>query len=307
MSGPVLPDGLRGEAFSLAEFRALHLPPSRLRHRNLHLPTRSVRATAPLVGVVQRARAFAKVLPPDCVFSHVTAAVILGLPLPSGTEDGPLLDVMRDTGRPRIRRTGCVGHRGLELRSVVRARELRVIDPLDTWVDLGEVLDRGLAVDDLVVVGDVLVNRGTADPAVLLQALQRRVRPRGADALTRAAGLVRGGTRSPMETRARLMFVRAGFPEPEVNGDVTDAAGEWLLEGDLVWREQRVIGEYQGSDHSSRRRRSADAHRAGVAHAHGWTVIELFAEDVHLAPRRRLTLHRFARQLGLDPRSLRID
>ena len=30
------------------------------------------------------------------------------------------------------------------------------------------------------------------------------------------------------------MFVDAGFPEPEVNAPVTDPAGEWLAEGDLV-------------------------------------------------------------------------
>ena len=94
---------------------------------------------------------------------------------------------------------------------------------------------------------------------------------------------------------------------PEVNAVVRDSAGGWLLEGDLVWRNQRVIGEYQGEVHASRRQRSADVHRAGLAAAEGWTVNEIFAEDLALAPRRRATLRRFAKALHLDPSVLRID
>ena len=70
-----------------------------------------------------------------------------------------------------------------------------------------------------------------------------------------------------METRARLMFVDAGFPEPEVNAPLTDAAGEWIAEGDLVWHRQRLVGEYQGEQHADRRRRSADAFRRGLVEA----------------------------------------
>ena len=52
-----------------------------------------------------------------------------------------------------------------------------------------------------------------------------------------------------METRTRLMFVKAGIPEPRLNAAVRDADGEWLLTGDLVWDEKRVVAEYQGSTH----------------------------------------------------------
>jgi hypothetical protein len=37
-----------------------------------------------------------------------------------------------------------------------------------------------------------------------------------------------------METRARLVFHRAGFPEPEVNGAIHASHSGWLAEGDLV-------------------------------------------------------------------------
>lgn len=306
MLGPELPEALRRGPFSVSELRRLGLPRSRLRHANLVNPTRSVRSSTEPKGVAARAAAFAKALPPDCAFSHVTAAALLGLPLPQHLEDQEHLDVIRCTDRPRIRRTGCIGHRGLEGREVLLVRGLRVVGPLDTWVDLGEVTARGLGVDDLVVAGDAVVNRAPGGVDLLARALGARVRPRGLADLATARGLVRAGTRSPQETRARLMFARAGFPEPEVNADVHDTAGGWLLEGDLVWRPQRVVGEYQGEMHTDRRRRSSDTHRSRIAAGEGWTVLEIWAEDLTMAPRRRATLGLFARELHLDPSTLRI-
>lgn len=185
---------------------------------------------------------------------------------------------------------------------------LRVVGGADTWCDLGELPGGSMTVDDLVVAADALL--GPPQPLVvgtLSAALERRVRPRGRGALLDALTLARPGSRSPMETRARLMFVRAGFPEPEVNGVVRDAHGGWLLEGDLVWRRQRVVGEYQGEAHADRRRRSSDAQRAGLARDEGWTVLELWAQDIWSPPRRRTTLRRFAAALGVDPAMLRIE
>jgi hypothetical protein len=306
MSGPVLPEPWRTRPFTVGELRDAGLPPSRLRHRGLHLPTRSVRSVEPLVGLAERAAAFALALPEDIAFSHTTAAALLGIPLPDRFESSVVLDVMRDSCRTPIRRTLCAGHRGLETREVVKAGGVRVVAPLDTWCDLGDLVARGLTVDDLVVAGDHVTNCSAPQDPTLAEAVARRCRPRGAASLEQAAALVRAGARSPMESRARLMFVRAGFPEPEVNADVFDAHGGWLLEGDLVWRRQRVVGEYQGSDHASIKRRSADASRATVAEAEGWRILEIYAEDVYRGARRRACLTRFARELALDLSALRI-
>ena len=119
--------------------------------------------------------------------------------------------------------------------------------------------------------------------------------------------MVRVGSRSPMETRSRLMFHRAGFPEPALNSAVYDSNGGWLLEGDLVWHGHRVIGEYQGADHATRRRRSADSARTGLAGDEDYTVIEIYAEDVYGGARRRTLLRRFARAMALDIATLRIE
>jgi len=142
---------------------------------------------------------------------------------------------------------------------------------------------------------------------LLAACLTSRVRPRGKVRLEEALGLVRSGVRSPMETRSRIMFHRAGFPEPLVNEVIRDDAGGFLLEGDLVWRDQKVIGEYQGEHHASIHRRSSDSSRASVAEDFGWTVLEIYAADVFNRPRRIACLQRFARALDLDPATLRVE
>jgi len=298
------------------------MPWGRLRAPHLHTPTKAVRMAEPPTTVLGRVKAFGLALPDDVAFSHVTAAQLWGLTLPPTLAEVVTLDVMRQTRRPQIQRQGCRSHRGLERREVVDHQGVQVTGLADTWVDLGDLTEPGLTLDELVIVGDEVATRliGPPDPGEptnspaavraaleeLRGALERRGRPRGKRRLHEALGLVRAPVRSPMETLARLMFVRAGFPEPAVNLPVLGEDGQWLLEGDLVWERQQLVGEYQGRDHASIRRRSQDAARAAVAGDHGWRVLEIFADDVYKRPRRIACLHRFARELGLDPAQLRI-
>ncbi|EAP99714.1 hypothetical protein JNB_06084 [Janibacter sp. HTCC2649] len=169
-------------------------------------------------------------MPSDRAYSHVTSAVLQSLPLPSFLEEeaatGPLHVIAR-TSDGRVVRKGCVGHRGLELRSTIDVDGVRAVGPADTWVDLGELRRGRLTLDDLVVVGDAVVARidhesGVEVPSgshtssgtrALLQALHARVRPRGKVLLSQALELIRPRVRSPMESRARLMFVHAGVRE----------------------------------------------------------------------------------------------
>jgi hypothetical protein len=264
-----------------------------------------VRSTTEPTTTRERAALFMLALPRDCAFSHITAAQLWGLPLARTVEAQDELDVIRDTGRGRIERHGCIGHRGAERRAIVTRHGLRVTGIADTWVDLGEVMGRGLDITDLVVAGDEVANR--CPVAALAGALAGRVRPRSAHALSEVLALVRPGVRSPMETRARLMFTRARFPEPEVNAAIHARDGGWLAEGDLVWRRQKVVGEYQGKVHAGIRHRSKDSYRNGLVEDEGWRVLEIFAEDVFDGPRRVTLLGRFAGALALDPRGLRIE
>ncbi|MGG5259562.1 hypothetical protein [Phycicoccus avicenniae] len=307
-----LPASLGSGAFSTSAARAAGVPASRLRRADLHHPTRGAHVRSVPTALVDRAAGHLAGLPDGRAFSHLTAARLRGLPLPGHLEreadDGPL-HVMAPTTDGHTRRRGCTGHRGLEWRSTTEVHGLPLVSPEDTWCDLGE-LGHVLTVDDLVVAGDAVVagvETGTADAQWMLRRpLEHRVRPRGKVRLVEALTLVRPGVRSPMESRARLMFVHTGFPEPAVNAPLTDRAGEWLADGDLVWEEQRVVGEYQGAHHASRRRRSADSSRQAGLAEEDWTVLEIWAEDVLVGGRRTACLLRFARELGIDPRHLQI-
>ncbi len=183
---------------------------------------------------------------------------------------------------------------------------LRVVSQLDTWCDLGELPDE-VKLSDIVAVGDSIANRlgdQSLDHPAFTDVLARRVRPRGLRVLESALSLVRYGSRSPMESFTRVMLVQAGLPEPRINVAVGDADGGWLLTGDLVWDEHRVVLEYQGAHHATRSRRSLDADRAGVAMDHGAVIIEVFAEDLFDVRRRRRLLLRVARALHIDPGTL---
>jgi hypothetical protein len=314
-----LPPDLAAGPFPVARAHEAGVPWWRLREPHLLSPTRSVRAATEPATLEERARAFQVALPDDMAFSHVTAAQLWGLSLPTALQGEERLDVIRPSTRNRVRRSGCRGHRGLERRKVVRLRGIAVTGLADTWVDLGELGGPALQLDDLVVLGDEVATRlvgppeagaEAADPGLgvadLRAVLDGRHRPRGKRLLSQALELVRAPVRSPMETRARLMFVRAGFPEPRVNVPVHGRDGGWLLEGDLVWEEERVVGEYQGRDHASIRRRSYDSNRSATAGEEGWRVLEIYAEDVYNPPRRRACLARFARELDLDLAGLTI-
>ncbi len=102
-----------------------------------------------------------------------------------------------------------------------------------------------------------------------------------------------------MESRARLVFHWGGLPEPELNAEVSFEAGGWMLRSDFVWREQRVIAEYQGVHHADRRRLSDDVHRRYLATDEGWRYVEVFAEDVFQEFRRAQLLARLRVALGL--------
>ena len=99
-----------------------------------------------------------------------------------------------------------------------RGRGLRVVGPADTWCDLGELVGpRAHGRTTSSSAGDVMSSPGSGRRARPLRRGRstRRMPPARARAQPRRRRWPWcGGVRSPMETRARLMFHRAGFPSP---------------------------------------------------------------------------------------------
>jgi len=298
-----LPPELGQRAFTVAEARVLGVTKARLRHRGLSCPAYGVRqagADPRRTGLAQLAAATQLVLPVGSAFSHLTAARLLGLPVPRRWAPTEILDVMSITAAAKIRRAGCSGHRGLESRYTVQRNGLRIVSPADTWCDLAGT--GAVDLDELIVVGDAVVHfrRGIPLPQ-LAAAVGRRRGGRGAKLMAEALPQLRSRNNSPMETRARLLFLRGGLPEPELNVVINDQdSGQWLSDSDFVWREQRVVAEFDGDHHRTDRQQwQNDVARRENLQDDGWAFVQLTYASVLNYPRNQSTVTRLRRLLGL--------
>ena len=293
-----LPSGLADGPFTVASARAAGLGPGRLRSRDLETPTSGVRRPvaedAPDLSL--HARCVALALPDDIAFSHLTAARLIGLPTPRPWPgpDEPL-DVIRESWRPRVERMGCRHHRGLETRTALGLDGLRTVAAVDTWCDLGASWSE----PDLLAAADVLLRRRWTSVTDLLAAVGARAGARGAIRLRRVAPLARAGSASPGESHARWWFHVWGLPEPELNAEVLDAHGQWTATVDFRWREQKVVGEYDGDVHRTDRRTwRNDRERRAALEDDGWRYVELTALSLSDAARRDALRRRLIRLLG---------
>ena len=74
----------------------------------------------------------------------------------------------------------------------------------------------------------------------------------------------------------RLAIGNVGLPEPEVNVTIRDARGRFIGRGDLVYRQWRVIVEYDGEQHRTDTTQfDRDVARLDDFAAHGWRVVRI--------------------------------
>ncbi len=241
---------------------------------------RGVLASAPLWGGLApweryAARVHAAVLTnPGCVFSHESAAVLLGLPIIGEPRDVHVLDgssaTSRLTGGIRLHTTA--GDRG-----IVDLGGILVTSVLATTIDLARsrhcawglaVSDAALRLDDTLTVEALVAHNESR--------LGSRGRRRARWALHRASPLAE----TTLESLSRAAIEWLGFEEPELQ--------KWF-DGDRVdmwWPGSRIIGEsdgdvkYDGSRQDPvvaiRREKERDRRLAGVSDglAHwGWADV----------------------------------
>ncbi|MGK0714557.1 endonuclease domain-containing protein [Leucobacter sp. W1153] len=287
-----LPEGL-GSEFSVAEAHRFGVTPSRLRGTDLDRPFHGVRSRRLdehlRLNVYEQRRARERELIrllslrllPGQFFSHRSAAILWGVPLPQRSQLAPHVSVLSPGRAPRVR--GAIGHR-LELnRSLpTECAGVPLTHPACTWAMLAA---DGMSVSDLVIAGDFLarVNRpgygrpgaGTPPLASLaeLQAVTDLGRWDGAARLREALPLIREDAWSPRETLTRLTLIRAGLPEPALNLDVFDTDGTFLACLDMAYEQFLVGVEYHGVQHADRY--SQDVERLAGLRDAGWTMIEV--------------------------------
>lgn len=223
------------------------------------------------------------------IFSHASAAVLLGIPIPRRLERGDVhISAFRPVLPPRLR--GVSAH---ELdyvgQSICKIDGLPSLGPADTWLHLAAQLSD----DDLIAAGDFLVTgsepfSGLPPPSsldLLAEAVARCPRRRGVAKARQALELIKYGPLSPRETKVRLLMHRAGLPEPLLNHNVLDSSGRRIGMVDLALPEPRLAIEYQGEHH----RTDPDVYNSDILRrerleAIGWSVIYVTKRDLARDP-----------------------
>ena len=292
-----LPPELAQAPFTVRDALARGVRPDRLRRRDLRADFHGVRIAATTPDDLEsRCRSFAARMIPGQFFSHLTAARIHGMRLPPRVHGAALeVSAVLPVRAPRVR--GVVGHhvRAGAVPKVVSHRGLLVPTPAETWRSLAALLSH----DELIAVGDGLVcrRRPLADMGQLADAVARHEGHRGSRRLRAALSEVRPGTDSERETWLRLVLTRAGLPEPEVNGRIGAPEGRERF-GDLVFREWRVVAEYEGTHHQG----SRIAYLSDIDRFEGlgreWRIIRIAKEHTASDALRRVT--RALREAGWE-------
>ncbi len=275
--------------FSRAQARAAGLQMARLLTREFHKigHDQYVAASVPITSAI-KAQAALNISTAGSHISHHTAADLWGAVVPATCHT----HVSLPSDRGRSVRRGIRSHVAAAGSQVTTFRGLRISTPEQAFLDLAAA---GVDLVDLVVAGDSLVKRKRTTPEALVSAAARW-RGRGSRTARRAAGLVRAGVDSAMESRLRMLLVLAGLPEPMVNLILRDAEGNWLRRFDMYYKRQRLLVEFDGRQHSEDVEQwLSDIGRREELDQRGDRLIIVTSEGVYDEPLR--TLERVRRAL----------
>jgi very-short-patch-repair endonuclease len=285
-----LPDELIQRPMTFDAARWLGASQSRLRSSDIHRPFHGVVTSNPTADTIfARCRQFAPLLTAGRFFSHTTAALLWGCPLPLIME-APLMPLHVTTIRPGTptRAKGVIGHScAQDALTVMYRYGFPVSDPCSTWLAMSAVL----AVGDLVAVGDHLIHApaipalGEVRPYCTLTELKARTalfRGRGAERAAAAVDKVRPGAESRTESHLRLLIVGARLPEPRVNPNIYDRQGTFIARVDLAYPEWMTIVEYDGGQHrTDTAQYERDILRIEALERAGWTVVRVRASGLY--------------------------
>lgn len=224
-------------------------------------------------------------------FSHISAALLWCLPLPSSVLRALMLDVSVHHPLRASRSRGVRGHQmRTEMVSVVThpTTGYLVTSPASTWATLATSLPH---LYDLVAAGDAVVRTPVlSDHEPALATMDQLERATAAGSRTGVARLrealprIRTGSWSRTETWTRLLLVDAGLAEPLCNLELPEARGSRRYL-DLAYPQWKIAVEYEGLQHLiDRRQWDRDIHRYERLVAEGWIVIRVTSEQLFSAP-----------------------
>ena len=174
------------------------------------------------------------------VFSHTSAAVLHGLPVP--------LESLREVTMTR-RTPGHGDHSDL-----LRVRRTAIHDDEVTRIAGLPVTTLSRTVTDLARTSSFGWGLAAVDAALgrglkrdfLQDELGRYPRLHGVRQARRVLALGDGRAESPAESLSRFHMLRAGIPTPELQFEIFDTNGEFVARTDFGWPEHGLVGEVDG-------------------------------------------------------------
>jgi hypothetical protein len=182
-------------------------------------------------------------LAPGSVISHLSAAVLHGLPLwlPPGHRPADRVQATRD------RRTGARRSPYLDLHSAaLHPDEVVAVDGVLLTSVARTVADlaRSLPFERALVPADAALHQRRTTRAELALAVERGAHRPGNTAARRLLAFADGAAESPGESRSRVAIARAGLPAPRLQHELSVDGRSWRV--DFWWERARVVGEFDG-------------------------------------------------------------
>lgn len=269
----------------VAQLKEYGVKPARLYAEDLIHPIHGVVAhryeNAPESEV--KVAALRAVLPDGMFLTRRTAARLLGIPVDQRSDIAAHIEVGCIAPVRALRRQGIRSHQ-------IRRKALELVPgppdwlptPADIWGLLGAVAE----IPELVAAGDYLVSGPSREEeplcaiADLEAAAQRFAGCSGVTKLKDALPLIRTGVESPAESKARLVIIEGGFPEPRIQCPVWTFGR--ALHADLGYPDLRIAIDYEGEYHFTGGLEQArrDSRRREEMRAAGWNVLTMTALDV---------------------------
>jgi len=268
-----------GDEFLARDVELHRISLGRLRRSDLDRSVWGVRAPHTVsADLARRCRMFQLRLPHDAFFSGATAALLLEVPLPYELETDEL-DVTVPSPMRSPHAKGISGHSRQVLASdIIETNGVRHSAPPRLWCELAGRLELG----DLVAAGDHLIDhrRALATRADLAARLTTGDRITRSRRLRAALPLLHERSESRPESRLRLILALGGLPAPQINHTTVLCDSGRYVRPDFRFPRERVILEYQGDYHRTKRQWRADMTRRSRLEAVGWVVVELNADDL---------------------------
>lgn len=282
-----LPSDL-AESFAVKDAVALGVGKWRSSTPDLHRPFRGVRSARPPDSFRAMVACYLPRMKPRQRFVGLSAMRLWGIPHPRRWRSDELLEIAvpRNATPPKV--AGIKGRRLNEDRARTwRIAGAYVVDPVAAVFSCagGLTLDQAVkAIDALLTESTNYPRRVSGFPSINRAEIAARLaewrRFPGRATILAALEFAREKVESPKETETRLLIVRSGLPEPEVQHEVFDD-GLFIARIDLAYPELKIAIEYEGDGHRTDRDQwRRDIQRQRDLEDRGWIVIRLTQADL---------------------------